>query len=150
MDDGDMGDRDGDVKLILVGVDGSDQSRRALTWAAGLAHQLDAEVLAVHAAGLLEHMRDADADATEGPSLTERFERDWCAPLDDAGVRSRRLVVDGPPPLVMLRVAEEEAVDLIVVGSRGIGGSPAQLLGSTSRHLVENAVMPVTVLPAAG
>jgi nucleotide-binding universal stress UspA family protein len=50
----------------------------------------------------------------------------------------------------MLRVAEEESVDLIVVGSRGIGGGPAQLLGSTSRHLVENAVMPVTVLPAAG
>lgn len=139
---------DGDVNLILVGVDGSDQGRHALAWAADLAKRLDAEVLAVHAAGLLEHMRTTDDPASGGGDLKERFEREWCAPLDASGVRSRRLVVDGPPPMVMLRVAEEEPVDLIVVGSRGIGGGPASVLGSTSRHLVEHARVPVTVLPA--
>jgi nucleotide-binding universal stress UspA family protein len=126
------------VSRILVGVDGSDASRRALEWAAALARPLDAEVVAVHATGMLERL---DGDEPE-----RRFDQEWCAPLDDPPVRNRRLMVDGPPPLVMLRVAEQEAVDLIVVGTRGMGEEAAQILGSTSRHLVEHARVPVTVL----
>jgi len=126
------------VSRILVGVDGSDASRRAIEWAAALARPLDAEVIAVHATGMLERL--------DGDALDSRFEHEWCAPLDDPPVRNRRLMVDGTPPLVMLRVAEQEAVDLIVVGTRGIGEEAAQILGSTSRHLVEHAHVPVTVL----
>ena len=131
---------DASISRILVGVDGSEASRRALEWAATLGRDLDAEVVAVHAAGLIERL---DADSSH-----EAFEREWCAPLDAVQVRNRRLVVDGPPPLVMLRVAEQEDVDLIVVGTRGMGGEAAQILGSTSRHLVEHAAVPVTVLHA--
>jgi nucleotide-binding universal stress UspA family protein len=129
-----------DISRILVGVDGSDASRRALAWAASLARAIDAEVIAIHAAGLLDHLAGAD--------LATRFETEWCAELDAAPVRSRRLIVDGPPPLAMLRVAGDEAVDLIVVGTRGMGDAAAQILGSTSRHLVEHATVPVTVLHA--
>ena len=130
-----------DISRILVGADGSDASRRAIAWAAALARALDAEVIAVHAAGLLDHL--------EGADLTARFETEWCAELDAAPVRNRRLVVDGPPPLAMLRVAADEAVDLIVVGTRGMGDDAAQILGSTSRHLVEHSTVPVTVLHAS-
>jgi nucleotide-binding universal stress UspA family protein len=126
------------VSRILVGVDGSDASRRALEWAAALARPLDAEVIAVHATGMLERL--------DGDAVDSRFEQEWCAPLDDPPVRNRRLMVDGPPPLVMLRVAEQEAVDLIVVGTRRMGEEAAQILGSTSRHLVEHSRVPVTVL----
>lgn len=127
------------VSKVLVGVDGSDASRHAVEWAARLAAGLDAEVLAVHAAGLLENLDDDGR---------HRFDKEWCAPLDAVSVRSRRMVVDGPPPMVMLRVADEEDVDLIVVGTRGIGGEAAQILGSTARHLVEHSTVPVTVLHA--
>ena len=126
------------VSRILVGVDPSDASRRALEWAAALARAIDAEVVAIHATGMLER-RDRD-------ELAARFEQEWCAPLETAPVRNRRLLVDGPPPLAMLRIADQEDVDLIVVGTRGMTAEPAQILGSTSRHLVEHATVPVTVL----
>jgi nucleotide-binding universal stress UspA family protein len=126
-----------DISVVLVGVDGSDDSRRALQWAAHLAAGLGAEVLAVHATGLLDHLHSQE--------VLDRFEREWCAPLDELEVRSRRTLVDGPPSLALLRVCEEEPVGLIVVGSRGVGGVAE--LGSTSARLVHDAPVPVTVVP---
>jgi len=138
------------IARIMIGVDGSEDSRVALGWAAGLARQLDAEIVAVHAVGLLEHLAPADDPVPAAPhreEIQQVFEERWCAPLDAAGVRSRRLMADGPPAMVLLRVAAEEDVDLIVVGSRGVGGFPELQLGSTSAQLVQHAPVPVTVIP---
>ena len=49
---------------IVVGVDGSAAARQAVLWAAGLGPVLGAEVVAVHAVGLLEDLHDA----TEEPA----------------------------------------------------------------------------------
>ena len=51
--------------------------------------------------------------------------------------------------MVVLRVAEQAQVDLIVVGSRGVGGFDELLLGSTSTQLMQHAPVPVTVIPRA-
>lgn len=138
------------IARIMIGVDGSEDSRVALEWAAGLASQLDAEVVAVHALGLLERLSPAGDPVPAAPHRAEIqrvFEHEWCAPLDAAGVRSRRLMADGPPAMVLLRLASEEDVDLVVVGSRGVGGFPELQLGSTSTQLVQHAPVPVTVIP---
>lgn len=142
--------QDRPITTILTGVDGSEDSRLALSWAAELAMQLDAEVLAVHALGLLEHL---GPDGQTVPAAARRaeieqiFREEWCAPLESAGVRRRELLVDGPPAMVLLRVADEQGVDLIVVGSRGMGGFPELQLGSTSTQVVQHAKVPVTVIP---
>lgn len=128
-----------DISLILVGVDGSANSTRALTWAARLAAHVGAELLAVHAVGLLDQLTP--------DQVREDFETEWCAPLDAGDVRSRRELVDGPPAMALLRTAEEQSVDLIVIGSRGVGGFPELRLGSTSLHVVQHATVPVTVIP---
>ena len=127
------------VSLVLIGVDGSRNSLRALEWAGHLASALDAEVLAVHAFGLLDQL--------EAEHVRKAFETEWCAPLDRLGVRNRRRLVDGTPSMTLLRVAEEESVDLVVVGSRGVGGVPELQLGSTSLQIVQHARVPVTVVP---
>jgi nucleotide-binding universal stress UspA family protein len=141
------------IERILIGVDGSDDSRRALEWAVELAGRLGAEVVAVHALGLLEQL---DPGGEPVPTASHRdeivrvFEQEWCAPLDAGDVvRSRRLVEDGPPAMVLLRVAEQEGVDLVVVGSRGIGGFDELLLGSTSTQVMHHSPVPVTVIPRA-
>ena len=130
-----------DISLVLVGVDGSDNSMRALSWAAQLAAGLDAEVLAVHALGLIEGMSRDD--------VADHFESSWCSPLDRSDVRSRREIVDGPPAMTLLRVVRDEPVDLVVVGSRGMGGFAELQLGSTSYQLVQHSPVPVTVVPPA-
>lgn len=138
------------INRILTGVDGSDDARAALDWATYVGSCLDAEIIAVHAVGLLEHLSPAGEPVDAAPHRAELervFHEDWTAPLDADGVRGRRLLRDGPPAMVLLRVAEQEDVDLIVVGSRGVGGFPELQLGSTSTQVVQHARVPVTVLP---
>jgi nucleotide-binding universal stress UspA family protein len=137
------------MKRIVVGVDGSENSLVAVEWAAGLARLLDAEVVAVHALGLLEPLGSDDPV----PSFPHReeirrlFETTWCAALDTAGVRTRHVLHDGPAVDVLLAVADEVEADLIVVGSRGLGGYPELLLGSTSTQVAQNAHRPVMIVP---
>jgi len=58
----------------------------------------------------------------------------------------RKIVREGHPIEVLRSVAEEEAADLLVVGSRGTGGTPALALGSTSLQLPRESPVPVLVV----
>jgi nucleotide-binding universal stress UspA family protein len=134
---------------ILVAVDGSDNSLAAVEWVTGLAAATGAEVVAVHALGLLDRLDGGEQVPSQAnrDEITRRFEDDWCAPLDAAGVRSRRIVRDGNPVSVVLVAADDEDVDLIVLGSRGLGGYPELLLGSTSTQVAQHSSRPVTIVP---
>lgn len=138
-------------RRILVGVDGSDNARHALAWTIDLARALGAEIVAVHSIGLLA--KDASGRripaAPHREEIAARFEQEWCAALDDAGVASRRVVRDGDPVSVVLSTAEELDADLLVLGSRGVGGFPEQLLGSTSHQVAERSARPVVIIPPA-
>jgi nucleotide-binding universal stress UspA family protein len=127
------------VRRILVGVDGSDNAQRALGWTIDLATALGAEVVAVHSLGLLE--------SPHHDEIAEQFEQVWCAPLLDTDLPSFRVLRDGNPVQVIITVAEEQDVDLIVLGSRGVGGFPEQLLGSTSHQVAERTTRPVVIIP---
>jgi nucleotide-binding universal stress UspA family protein len=137
------------LNTILVAVDGSPGSATAVRWTAGLAADTGAQVVAVHARGLLESMASTAGDQEASrQEVRKRFEHVWCEPLDRAGVRCRHVVQDGDPVSVLLAVADEEDVDLIVVGSRGLGTYPEQLLGSTSTQVAQRATRPVTIVPS--
>ena len=58
----------------------------------------------------------------------------------------RLLFVDGAPVPILLSAAQCEAVDVIVVGSRGVGGFPELLLSSTSHQLAEHPRCPVLIV----
>jgi nucleotide-binding universal stress UspA family protein len=47
----------------------------------------------------------------------------------------------------VLVAADDEDVDLIVLGSRGLGGYPELLLGSTSTQVAQHSSRPVTIVP---
>lgn len=127
----------GRIRTIAVGVDGSPNSRQAFDWAAQLAGALGAELVLVHAVGLLEHRDDPDhRDASE-----------WLGRLRASSVSLERVIRDGDPVMVLESVAAERGADLVVVGSRGIGGAPSLLLGSTSSQLLQRSTVPVVVVP---
>lgn len=134
---------------IVVAVDGSAGSARALEWAAALASDLGAEVVAVHALGLLDELEPG----TKVPAQAHReqirrlFEDEWCAVLDTEEVETRRLLRDGAAVRVLLTVADEVNADLIVLGSRGLGGYPDLLLGSTSTQVAQQSHRPVAIIP---
>jgi nucleotide-binding universal stress UspA family protein len=138
---------------ILVGLDGSTGSARALAWAIELAKALGAEIMAVHVAELLTPSAlglglapiDLPADWVE--DLRSRFENEWSAPLKQAGVHYRTVFETGAPAPTLIAIAREQHPDLIVTGSRGLGGFGELLLGSVSHQLVLHARVPVVVIP---
>lgn len=136
-------------RRIVVGVDGSEDSQRALTWAVALAEDSRSEIIAVHALGLLTRLGDTAAVPSTGHrgEVEARLEQEWCRPLARADVAHRSLVIDGEPVHALLSTAHDEAADLVVVGRRGAGGSPGLLIGSTSQQVVHQADCPVVVVP---
>jgi nucleotide-binding universal stress UspA family protein len=139
------------VGRIVVGVDGSAGGAAALRWATDQA--------ALHGHELVPVMAYTAAPATVAvpPSFTgtapadevERYQWDALEriirPLRRGHVRLRPHVVEGSAADVILDLAV--ATDLVVVGSRGLGGFTGLLLGSVSREIVNRAEVPVAVVP---
>jgi nucleotide-binding universal stress UspA family protein len=129
---------------IVVGIDGSAASRSAVRWGVRWAEALGGEVVAVHALGLLEHRQGLGV----GADRRTLIESTWAAPLAGAACRHRVELRDGAALDVLLATAAVERADLLVVGSRGTGGDPDRALGSTSLHVLQEAGLPVLVVPA--
>jgi nucleotide-binding universal stress UspA family protein len=140
------------VHTIVVGVDGSANSAEAVRFTAGLAGALGAEVVAVHALGLLDQLEPDGPRVPTQPhrdEIAEKVRGEWVQALADAGIAHRAVMHDGNPVDVVLQTATEEGADLVVVGSRGIGASPVMLLGSTSTQVAQRCTCPVTIVPSA-
>ena len=133
-----MDDRSG----LVVGVDASEESLAALEWALRVADDLGHRVVAVHAVGLLEgqHLRPRPDVADAVADVRARNQR-------YADVDVDTVYEDGAPADVIVRIAERERAELIVVGSRGLGQAP-RLIGSTSEGVLAHSAVPVLVVPA--
>lgn len=81
--------------------------------------------------------------------IAETLEREWCAPIREAGVPFRSAVETGKPATILMQVADREDARMIVVGSRGIGGFAELLLGSVSHQLAHHARRPLVIVPHA-
>jgi nucleotide-binding universal stress UspA family protein len=139
---------------VVVGVDGSPASIRALELGADLAAATGAELLAVHAftdvseAGGAPHRRHGAWAALVAQAESELDETVAGALESCPKVRFRRDVVAGTTLRVLMDLAG--TARMIVVGQRDERAPAGEmLLGSTSRGLVEFAACPVIVSPAA-
>jgi nucleotide-binding universal stress UspA family protein len=138
---------------MVVGVDGSEGSNRALRWAfehAGAGDVVDA-VLAYDVP-----LRWIDVGSEYHAAIVEEATRGARKALDAAladvapppvGVTVHPVVVEGVTADVLVTTARD--ADLLVVGSRGRGGFAGLLLGSVSQRCAERAECPVVVVPAA-
>jgi nucleotide-binding universal stress UspA family protein len=135
---------------IVVGVDGSSASRRALAWAVDQAHSIGATVQAVHAWTTPDMGRDPLAQALANEDeLEAQARRELSLVVDDVDERGLvaaidRTLVAGNPTRALLDAAE--GADLLVVGSRGLGAGGAGL-GSVSHAVISDAPCPIVVVP---
>lgn len=141
---------------IVVGVDGSPESRRALRWAAAEARLRTATLAVVHVWGIPHVVLGIDAqplyDATVIDELRRAAEelvgRELAGLGDEAaGIEIDEAVPEGAPAQQLLDAAR--GADLLVLGSRGRGGFGGLRLGSVSHQCVEHAVCPVVIVPPA-
>jgi nucleotide-binding universal stress UspA family protein len=134
------------VERFVVGLDGSEPSRRALEFALRHAHYVTAGVYLVHVRSL--------PGIPGGAALSETldaFERQ--ARVAAEAVYRRRLrpqdvlVRPGPPVEALLGACAELHAELLVVGTSGAGHHGAGTLGSTAAQLVVRSRIPVVVVP---
>ena len=137
---------------VVVGVDGSVDSARALRWAHDYAQQTGATIEAIGVyevpvmlgptamAGFQDaHSLERAAHETVAATVTEVLGA-------DAQVTQR--VERGHPADVL--IAASEGASMLVVGSRGHGGFTGLMLGSVSQHCVTHGRCPVLVMPHSG
>lgn len=137
------------MEKIVVAYDGSDHADRALDRAAELASS-GAELVVVSAA---EHST-LSADPALGMSTADPIDAEWAREnldrartrLGAAGVSVRTVEARGDPADAVVRQAEDEDADLIVVGTRGLNVAQRALLGSVSTRIVHHAGCDVLVV----
>jgi nucleotide-binding universal stress UspA family protein len=72
----------------------------------------------------------------------------WIAPLVEAAVEHRALIVEDDSPAVgLLRICDEEQADLIVLGAKNHRGLADRILGGVSYRVTHSARLPVVVVP---
>ncbi|MEU3265035.1 universal stress protein [Streptomyces bacillaris] len=135
---------------IVVGVDGSDPSIKALHWAVRQAELTGDTVEAVNSweypatswASMMPGLpEDFDPQALATVSLNEALEE---ALGEEGAAKVTKVVVIGTPAQTLLDRAR--GANLLVVGARGRSGLKATLLGSVSLHVTQHAPCPVTVV----
>jgi nucleotide-binding universal stress UspA family protein len=136
---------------ILIATDGSPASREAVSFALELAKEHDSKVYFVHVVPEL-HVVPTNglgmlgAVPREVTDVDRSSLHDAEALADDVGVWARTAILRGDVVDEIVAYADNLAVDLIVVGSRGHGALANALLGSVSRGLLSESKRPVAIV----
>ena len=140
------------AKPIVAGTDGSEESLRAVDWAAREAALRGAPLRIVAAAALLPRMASrvgtVEYDTVTDVLLKER-DRALAAAAERAAKTAPGLLIDADPLDGQPAQAVTESgtgAQMLVLGSRGIGAFTALLLGSVSRYAASHASCPVVVV----
>ncbi len=137
------------METIIVGVDGSDGSARALQWAVAEGACRGWSVRAVLAWGFLDQHHsivaerfDPDYTVADAEAALDSYIEASLGTAPSSGVE--RMVVADLPARALLHAATD--ADLLVVGARGLGGFRGLLLGSVSQRCLHQATCPVAVI----
>jgi nucleotide-binding universal stress UspA family protein len=145
---------------ILVAFDGSNPSRRALDLAAKTAAMFEGEliILTVVPKVLVPIFTEEDVDSIGAVELLEqqvRMKEHYGKSLETAEASIRELyphlkfeavLLEGRPSSTIVDEAEKRDVNLIMLGSRGLGEITGWILGSTSRKVVDQCTKPILIV----
>jgi len=135
---------------IIAAIDGSEHSNRAVDCSRELAERFGATLWLVHAYPQTSDLRSYD----QFEKLIARRKKAGQSVLDEArkflGEVNCEIIeelLEGPEAEAILSVAETQKVDLILMGTRGLGSLEGILLGSISRKVTHHASCPVMLVP---
>ena len=144
------------LKKILVPIDGSEYSDKAVDFAVELAKKYGAKIILHHVIQHIKVPKDFQAYAEEervtNPTraymrrLAEHVSKRCEEKVKAGGVSCSVVISEGPVVDRIIRHAQNQEVDLIVVGTRGLGAVKRTLLGSVSQGVIAHAPCAVTVV----
>lgn len=140
---------------IIVGIDGSERSHKALEWAVREAGIRNAPLTVLTVQQAVDGFFGTTVLYPDDDELTERTRKAALAEVEevldqvDGNARQAPVAVQvvlGVPAEELLKAAV--SADMIVVGSRGAGGFKKLLLGSVSSHMAHHGHCPVVIIPS--
>ncbi|PSN83456.1 hypothetical protein B9Q11_01335 [Candidatus Marsarchaeota G2 archaeon ECH_B_SAG-F08] len=145
-------------KRVLVAVDGSENSKRALNIAIEIAKAFSSELFVINVVPPPVYYGDTMGSPVPLPAIQEYYNyaqnaskklvEDSVEECRKKGVDAKGFSVDGVSSVVdaIVQFAEKEKVELIVVGTRGLSGLKKLILGSVSSGVVSQAPCSVLVV----
>jgi nucleotide-binding universal stress UspA family protein len=131
-------------RRIVVCYDGSDHSKKALEIAVDLAKRYGAEIIVITVVDIASSTDPSVikiAEDAAGQISSEASEK-----LSKEGIEHSSINRHGDPGVEIVKAAEENKADLIVVGSSGLSTLRRLILGSVSRKVINKSRIPVLVV----
>lgn len=137
----------GYFRKILVPLDGSKKSIRALDRAIIIASQFDSLIVMINA---VPHIKLMDARLSKKlkadyKSEAEKFLEKGKILCQKNGIRFQSKIIDGEAGTVIVKFAHAKKFDLISMGSSGKGAVKEIILGSVSNHVLHRSKIPVLI-----
>ena len=138
----------GEIKHIVVALDESGEPKKGLEKAIYIAKLSDAKITGVNvinvdtttlAAAVTDYGNYLKKKAEEMLDSTKRY-------CEKQGIQFASKILDGSPASKIAEFAEEGKVDLVIVGSKGLGGFRAKVLGSVANSIVHESKVSVLVV----
>jgi nucleotide-binding universal stress UspA family protein len=136
---------------IVIATDGSENSRKAISYGIEIAKISGATVYAVHVVDTLSVVSDIwtagkdlihDMMIRDGKKILSETRKI----IEDSGVEVKDVLLNGHPGEEIIRFAEDNNIDLIVMGTLGATGLEKFLMGSVAEKVVRHSKVPVMVV----
>lgn len=138
-----------DIKRTVVAYDGSNESQKALNWGIYFGKKFGADVRTV----------TVIAPPELGPEINEQDEyylnadKYYRPKLDkvreygeQSGISIKTVILIGHPAESIIKYASNNGADLILIGTRGLGGFDKLIIGSVAQKVTKHANVPVLIV----
>lgn len=137
------------MRKIVYPTDGSPTAKEALRIVVDFAKEERSEVIVVGVAPVVEIEGVEDTEICNFiEAAFQGFVSDAVSRLEKEGIYARGVVKRGRPYEVILRVADKEGADMIVMGTHGRTGLARAVIGSVTDRVVRHSKLPVVLVPA--
>ncbi|RSM85137.1 universal stress protein [Kibdelosporangium aridum] len=137
------------TKPIVVGIDGSDSAQQAVRWAAREAAARRAPLRLVHACVVVSQYTPVSLPKSVSDVLADEG-REWLRKASETAaevapqVEVSRILEHGDPARALIE--ESAKAQLVVLGSRGLGGFTGLVVGSVATKVAQRGACPVVVV----
>jgi nucleotide-binding universal stress UspA family protein len=141
------------INKILFPTDGSDTSKKGLTYVKNLALKFGSEVVVLYVYEFNLLIGGFEINPTSIVELEQNLQKrgeeildEAKKELEDMGVTSSTAMLEGEPGTEIVKYLEDNDFDLLVIGSHGTGAVKSFLIGSTSNYIIHHTKCPTLII----